>query len=58
MLVASEGVAAIARHGVDVASALHAINGSSGRSWVTMQRFPDNILTGDAYGFSLGHHCK
>ena len=26
--------------------ALGAINESSGRSWVTMQRFPDNILTG------------
>ena len=25
---------------------------------VTMQRFPDNILTGNAYGFALGMHCK
>jgi 3-hydroxyisobutyrate dehydrogenase len=58
MLSASEGLAAIARHGVDVPSALEAINGSSGRSWVTMQRFPENILTGDAYGFALGMHCK
>jgi hypothetical protein len=33
-------------------------SGSSGRSWVTMQRFPDNILTGNAYGFALGMHCK
>ena len=23
-----------------------------------MQRFPDNILTGNAYGFALGMHCK
>ena len=23
-----------------------------------MQRFPDNILTGDPYGFALGMHCK
>jgi 3-hydroxyisobutyrate dehydrogenase-like beta-hydroxyacid dehydrogenase len=38
--------------------ALEAINGSSGRSWVTMQRFPDNILTADPYGFALGMHCK
>lgn len=58
MLTASEALAAVARHGVDVPSALQAINGSSGRSWVTMQRFPDNILTGNAYGFALGLHCK
>ena len=58
LLSASEGIAAIARHGVDVDAALQAINGSSGRSWVTMQRFPDNILTGDAYGFALAMHCK
>ena len=24
----------------------------------SMQRFPDNVLTGDAYGFALGMHCK
>lgn len=48
LLTASEGLAAIARHGVDVPSALRAINGSSGRSWVTMQRYPENILTGEA----------
>mmetsp|Transcript_50722 Transcript_50722/g.84077 ORF Transcript_50722/g.84077 Transcript_50722/m.84077 type:complete len:121 (+) Transcript_50722:614-976(+) len=58
MLVASEGLAVIARQGVDMQSALQAINSSSGRSWVTMQRFPENILTGEAYGFALGHHCK
>ena len=58
MLVASEGLACIARKGVDVHKALRAINDSSGRSWVTMQRFPDNILTGDPYGFALGMHIK
>jgi 3-hydroxyisobutyrate dehydrogenase len=87
LLTASEAMATLARHGVDLpaalqvsskrSSALHhplpplglvhhpwalmtwqAINGSSGRSWCTMQRFPDNILTGDAYGFALGLHCK
>lgn len=94
LLTASEGLAALARHGVELPSALQAINGSSGRSWcgdcpvsadilvaldvlcshqslclclclcllcarrVTMQRFPDNILTGNAYGFALGMHCK
>ena len=58
MLIASEGLGAISRSGVDVEKALSAINGSSGRSWVTMQRFPDNILTGKPYGFALGMHCK
>ena len=30
------------------------INNSSGRSWVTQQRFPDHIITGTYdYGFSL-----
>ena len=55
---ASEGLGAVSRAGVDVDKALEAINGSSGRSWVTMQRFPDNICTGDPYGFALGMHCK
>jgi 3-hydroxyisobutyrate dehydrogenase-like beta-hydroxyacid dehydrogenase len=32
----SAGLATVARHGVDVSQALKAINGSSGRSWVTM----------------------
>ena len=38
MLTASEAMATLARHGVDVPSALQAINSSSGRSWCTMQR--------------------
>lgn len=33
LLTASEGLAALARHGVELPSALQAINGSSGRSW-------------------------
>ena len=33
------------REGIDLRAALKAINASSGRSWATMQRFPDNILT-------------
>lgn len=53
LLVASEGLAAVAAHGVDINKALGAINGSSGRSWVTMQRFPDHILTGKPYNFTL-----
>ena len=33
LLTASEGLAALARHGVELPGALQAINGSSGRSW-------------------------
>ena len=35
----------------------HASYGCNGRARST-QRFPDNILTGDPYGFALGLHCK
>jgi 3-hydroxyisobutyrate dehydrogenase len=40
--------------GISPEKALKSINNSSGRSWVTQQRFPDHILpeTYD-YGFSL-----
>ena len=58
LVVASEAMACLQAQGVDLENALRAINASSGRSWATMQRFPDNILTGDRYGFSLGLHCK
>ena len=43
---------------VNVHAALRAINGSSGRSWCTLQRFPENVLTGEPYRFALGMHCK
>ncbi len=50
----AEGLIALKKIGVHPQSALDAINGSSGRSWVSMQRFPDHVLpqTYD-YGFSL-----
>ena len=50
----SEGLVALKKLGVCPEDALNAINGSSGRSWVSMQRFPDHVLpqTYD-YGFSL-----
>ena len=38
-------MACLQREGIDLQAALKAINASSGRSWATMQRFPDNILT-------------
>jgi len=50
----SEGLACLTKFGVDPEAAAKAISTSSGRSWVTQQRFPENILprTFD-YGFSL-----
>ena len=50
----AEGLIALKKLGVCPSEALSAINGSSGRSWVSMQRFPDHVLpqTYD-YGFSL-----
>ena len=35
---AAEGMLLLKRYGVDLSHALDAINGSSGRSWATMQR--------------------
>ena len=52
---AAEGLVLLARLGIDPAVALRAINGSSGRSWVTEQRFVDHVLPrGFDYGFALG----
>jgi len=51
---AAEGLLALKKLGVSPSRALDAINSSSGRSWATMQRYPDHIIprTFD-YGFSL-----
>ena len=50
----SEGVSTLVKFGITPEKALEAINSSSGRSWVTQQRFPDHIITGTYdYGFSL-----
>tara|TARA_B100000886_G_scaffold75754_1_gene49061 strand:- start:1110 stop:1949 length:840 start_codon:yes stop_codon:yes gene_type:complete len=47
------------KKGINIADALTFINNSSGRSWVTMQRYPDNILNGKYnYGFSYNLHKK
>ena len=49
-----EGLIALKKLGVPPSKALETINLSSGRSWVTMQRYPDHVIprTFD-YGFSL-----
>ncbi len=55
MMVATEGTLALKKLGVDPAKALAVINSASGRSLMSMQRLPEEVLTGDfAYGFKLG----
>lgn len=58
LLAAGEGIGALARMGIDPKVAAAAISQSSGRSWATMQRFPDHVFTGEPYGFALGLHRK
>ncbi|KAL6076234.1 PhnX protein [Balamuthia mandrillaris] len=49
-----EALLTLAKMGVDPKVALDALNNSSGRSWATMQRFPEHVLTGTFdYGFRL-----
>ena len=44
---------------INIKKALKFINNSSGRNWATMQRYPDNIITGKYdYGFSYELHKK
>eukprot|EP00656_Telonema_subtile_P056576 TRINITY_DN9069_c0_g1_i1.p1 TRINITY_DN9069_c0_g1~~TRINITY_DN9069_c0_g1_i1.p1 ORF type:complete len:344 (+),score=97.71 TRINITY_DN9069_c0_g1_i1:132-1163(+) len=50
----SEGIHTLVKYGVDPTEACKAISTSSGRSWVTQQRFPDHVLPGSFdYDFSL-----
>jgi 3-hydroxyisobutyrate dehydrogenase len=59
ILSVAEAMMALKSLDVTLEKALSAINVSSGRSWVSQQRFPDHVLprTFD-YGFSFGLHCK
>lgn len=55
LLVAAEGLATLARMGIDPEKALKVINASSGRSLQTTTRIPTNVLTRKFdYGFKLG----
>jgi 3-hydroxyisobutyrate dehydrogenase len=55
----SESMAVLKKNGVNLHQALEAINESSGRSWSSIQRMPDNILSQKFdYGFSVGLHRK
>ena len=54
LILATEGMLALKKYGVDPATALEAINGGSGMSLQTT-RLPDNVLSRKfAYGFALG----
>jgi 3-hydroxyisobutyrate dehydrogenase len=59
LLVTSEAMAAAERFGLDVPTALQAINGSSGRSGSTENKWPNFIVTGSFdSGFSLALMVK
>ena len=59
LLTVVEVLKALENENIDKDEALKFINTSSGRSWVTKQRYPDNILTGKYdYGFSYDLHRK
>ncbi len=47
MVAAAEAMSLAVKSGLDAEKVLAAINGSSGRSWVTEQRFPNFVLKGD-----------
>ncbi|KAK3271130.1 hypothetical protein CYMTET_20501 [Cymbomonas tetramitiformis] len=55
LMLASEGLLALKKMGVDPAKALETINNASGRSLQTEQRIPNCVLTRSFdYGFKLG----
>lgn len=55
LMIASEGLLALKRHGVDPTKALSVINKSSGRSLQTEVRLPETVFTRKFdYGFKLG----
>lgn len=58
LLASGEAIGALAELGIDPAVAAAAISQSSGRSWATMQRFPEHILPGKPYDFAMGLLCK
>jgi 3-hydroxyisobutyrate dehydrogenase len=59
ILSVAEAMITLKSFDVPLEKALSAINTSSGRSWVSQQRFPDHVLSRTFdYGFSFGLHCK
>ena len=59
LISAAEILNILEKKNIDIKASLDFINNASGRSWATMQRYPDNILTGKYdYGFSYDLHKK
>jgi 3-hydroxyisobutyrate dehydrogenase len=59
ILSVAEAMITLKSFDVPLEKALSAINNSSGRSWVSQQRFPDHVLSRTFdYGFSFDLHCK
>ena len=59
ILSVAEAMITLKSFDVPLEKALSSINTSSGRSWVSQQRFPDHVLSRTFdYGFSFGLHCK
>jgi len=59
LLCMHEGLLALRKMGVDPEKALEVINRSSGRSLMSEQRIPQEVVTGDFnYGFKLGLMAK
>jgi 3-hydroxyisobutyrate dehydrogenase-like beta-hydroxyacid dehydrogenase len=59
LISAAEVLNNLEKKDIDIKKALEFINTSSGRNWATMQRYPDNILTGKYdFGFSYDLHKK
>ena len=59
LMLASDALLGLKKHGIDPSTALQAINGSSGRSLQTQERIPKDVLTGKYnYGFKLNLMSK
>lgn len=59
LMLASDALLGLKKHGIDPSTALQAINGSSGRSLQTQERIPNEVLTNEFdYGFKLQLMCK
>ena len=59
LISAAEILNILEKKNINIKEALKFINNSSGRSWVTLQRYPDHILTNKYdYGFSYELHKK
>lgn len=53
--IVAEGLKALIDYGIDIETALNVINKSSGRSLMSIERFPKHIIEGNYnYGFDIG----